>query len=97
MIFLVNIVVRAPALAQALKDAGDLVQQLKQWRGAGSEFRVLGPAPAPLGKLKREYRAQLLVKGTSRRHMRGALIAALDRRPDLRRRVIVDVDPLSVL
>jgi len=29
--------------------------------------------------------------------MRKALIAALDARPDLRRRTIIDVDPMSVL
>ncbi|PYR37594.1 MAG: primosomal protein N' [Acidobacteria bacterium] len=97
MVFLVNAVVRAPTLGRALKDAGDLVQQLQERGGAGRDFRVLGPAPAPLGKLRKEYRAQLLVKGTSRRLMREALAAVLDRRPDLRRRVIVDVDPLSVL
>ena len=58
---------------------------------------MLGPAPAPLGKLRGEYRAQLLVKGTRRRQMREALIAAIAARPDLARRAVVDIDPVSVL
>ena len=60
-------------------------------------LRILGPAPAPLGKLRGEYRAQLLIKGTNRKKMREALQSALAARPELQRRVVVDVDPLSVL
>ena len=60
-------------------------------------MRVLGPAPAPLSKLRGEYRAQLLVKGTKRRPMREAVVAAIAAKPELQRRVTVDVDPLSVL
>jgi primosomal protein N' (replication factor Y) len=58
---------------------------------------VLGPAPPPLGKLRGEYRAQLLLKGTNRTRLREVLLEALKARPDLARRAIVDVDPLSVL
>jgi primosomal protein N' (replication factor Y) len=60
-------------------------------------FRVLGPAPAPLGKLRGEYRAQIFLKGTRRTAMREALQQALAASPELQRRVTVDVDPLSVL
>jgi primosomal protein N' (replication factor Y) len=59
--------------------------------------RVLGPAPAPLGKLRGEYRAQLLLKGANRKALRATLQAAIDARPDLQKRVVVDVDPLNVL
>jgi primosomal protein N' (replication factor Y) len=60
-------------------------------------LRILGPAPAPLGKLRGEYRAQLLIKGMNRKKIREGLQSALGARPDLQRRVVVDVDPLSVL
>ena len=60
-------------------------------------LRVLGPAPAPLGRLRGEYRAQVLVKGGNRTAMREALVAALAACPDIARRAVVDVDPLSVL
>ncbi len=52
-------------------------------RTNGAPFRVLGPAPAPLGRLKGEYRVQFFVKGTHRGPMRQALLAALAARPDL--------------
>jgi len=44
-----------------------------------------------------EYRAQFFLKGTHRRAMRQALTRALDERSDLKRKVIVDVDPTSTL
>jgi primosomal protein N' len=58
---------------------------------------VLGPAPAALSRIKDEYRAQFFLKGTQRRAMREALLAALAARPDLKRRTIVDVDPVTVI
>ncbi len=93
---MVNVVVRARTFAGAMDDAADIVQQL---RAAETEsvFHVLGPAPAPLGKLRGEYRAQLLIKGTNRKRMREALLSVLAGRPDLARRTVVDIDPLSVL
>ena len=58
---------------------------------------MLGPAPAPLTKLRGEHRAQLFLKGSHRGDMRRALREALAEMPEVRRRVVVDVDPLSVL
>ena len=66
-------------------------------RTRDGECQVLGPAPAPLGRLRGEYRAQLLIKGTHRKRMREAVAAAVAERPDWQRRVVVDVDPTSVL
>jgi primosomal protein N' (replication factor Y) len=94
LVSIVNTVVRSRTFAGAMDDAADLAQRL---RGEGSRFRVLGPAPAPLGKLRGEYRAQILIKGTHRKQMREALAAAIAARPDLQRRVVVDIDPVSVL
>jgi primosomal protein N' (replication factor Y) len=92
---LVNVVVRSRTFAGAMDDAADVVQKVRE--GDAHALRVLGPAPAPLGKLRGEYRAQLLIKGTNRRRIREALQAALALRPELQRRMVVDVDPLSVL
>ena len=94
LISLVNALVRAPSFEAAMNDAADLAARL---RSAARAFRVLGPAPAPLGRLRGEHRAQLFLKGTSRAAMREALKAALAAQPELRRRVTIDVDPLSVL
>src|SRR5262249_43936337 len=94
-IALINVVVRAGTFAGAMDDASDIVQKLRD--GRASDLHVLGPAPAALGRLRGEYRAQILIKGGKRKTMREALLAALADRPDLKKRVVVDVDPLSVL
>jgi primosomal protein N' (replication factor Y) (superfamily II helicase) len=91
---MINAVVRARTLEAALTDAGEIVTAL---RVAGQPYRVLGPAPAPLSKIKGEYRAQFFMKGSNRAAMRKGLLAALDGRPEIRRRTTVDVDPMSVL
>jgi primosomal protein N' (replication factor Y) len=94
---LINVVVRARTFAGAMDDASDIVARVCQGEGASPDVRVLGPAPAPLGRLRGEYRAQFLVKGTSRRRMREGLLSALAARPDVQRRIVVDVDPVSLL
>ncbi len=96
IVSIINAVVRARTFSAAMDDAAGVVERLRQSADAAN-FRVLGPAPAPLGKLRGEYRAQLLIKGRNRRRMREALRTALAARPELARRTIVDVDPLSVL
>jgi primosomal protein N' (replication factor Y) len=80
-----------------MDDAAIVVQLLRQLDQNKNEFRVLGPAPAPLGKLRGEYRAQFLLKSTNRKRMREALLGVLAKRPDISRRTTVDVDPVSVL
>jgi primosomal protein N' (replication factor Y) len=97
IVSLVNTIVRARTFHGAMDDAGDVVNRLRQADAGRRAFHVLGPAPAPLGRLRGEYRAQLLMKGANRRHMREALLAALAARPDLARRTVVDVDPVSIL
>src|SRR5262249_41933171 len=94
LVSLVNTVVRARTFAGAMDDAGDIVEKVRQ---KTADVRVLGPAPPPLGKLRGEFRAQLLINGANRRKMREVLQSALTSRPDLQRRVVIDVDPLNVL
>jgi primosomal protein N' (replication factor Y) len=94
---LINAIVRARTFTGAMDDAAAVVQQLRQADQSKGEFRILGPAPAPLGKLRGEYRAQFLLKSTNRKRMKEALLAALAARPEIARRTIVDIDPLSVL
>jgi primosomal protein N' (replication factor Y) len=91
---MINVVVRHKSFDTAFRDAQDLVTRVRQ---AGPGGSVLGPAPAALSKLKDEYRVQFLIKGAQRRAMRAALTRALDARSDLKRRIIVDVDPLTTL
>jgi primosomal protein N' (replication factor Y) len=96
LVSMINAIIRSRTFAGAMDDASDVVQSLRT-QATDRQFRVLGPAPAPLGKLRGEYRAQFLIKGTNRKTMREALQSALAGRPDLARRTTIDIDPLSVL
>jgi primosomal protein N' (replication factor Y) (superfamily II helicase) len=92
---LVNIVLRGRTFGQAMNAGADFVAALKG--RSDDAFRVLGPAPAPLGRMRGEYRAQVLLKGASRAAMRRAIKDALAANAALQRRVTVDVDPLSMM
>jgi primosomal protein N' (replication factor Y) len=97
LVSMVNVVIRARTYAGAMNDAGGVAERVRQAVGDRGDIRVLGPAPAPLGKLRGEYRAQLLLKGTNRKRLRETLLGALAPTPELHRRVVVDVDPISML
>ena len=95
LITMVNVVVRGKTYDAAMEGAADLARRTSE--GSAGGFVILGPAPAPLTKLRGEHRAQFFLKGTSRKAMRTALRAALAQMPEIARRASVDVDPLSVL
>jgi len=88
--------VKAADARAALADAATLAQHLRNNADIG-RFSVLGPAPAPLAKLRGEYRAQIFLKGSHRGGMRDAVLSALAAEPDMRRRVSIDIDPVSIL
>jgi primosomal protein N' (replication factor Y) len=95
VVALVNALVRAPTFRQAFEEASEIASGLRE---AGDDrYRVVGPAPAPLGRLRGEYRVQLFLKGSHRGAMREALLAILRSRKELQKRVTVDVDPLSMM
>ena len=90
---MVNVVVRGKTFEDAMETASDLADSLRGGKG----FVVLGPAPAPLTKLRGEHRVQLFLKGTSRKGMREGLQLALSRLTKMSKAIAVDVDPLSML
>ena len=92
---LVNIIVRGSSAGEAMDLASDLARTVRQ--APSPDIKVLGPAPAPLARIKGEHRAQFFIKGTNRARMRDALVAAVEERAKERRRISIDVDPLSVL
>lgn len=95
MLSMINIVVRGRTYDDAMQAAASLAGRAQRLqRGA---FEMLGPAPAPLTRIKGEHRAQFFLKGTSRARMREALRSALTSMPEIARKVTVDVDPQSVL
>jgi len=93
---LVNIVLRSREAAKGALEAAALAQLLRD--GAHGRYRVLGPAHAPLARLRQEHRFQILLKG-SRPAMREATKSALEERYGAMRwpGVAVDVDPVSVM
>ena len=60
---IVNVVIRGESLADAMGAAADLASRIPRSAGIG----VLGPAPAPLARLRGEYRAQVFLKSRHRR------------------------------
>jgi primosomal protein N' (replication factor Y) len=71
----------------------------KQLDGANEErkCRILGPAPAPLARLKGEHRFQLLLKSRNRRHLREVADAALANSGLNPRSVNLEIDPVSIM
>jgi primosomal protein N' (replication factor Y) len=61
--------------------------------------KVLGPAAAPLARLKREYRFQFLLKAPKRGQLTRVLseLLAFSQEKEIpEKAVLVDVDPLSL-
>ena len=64
------------------------------------QIRVLGPAPAPLARLKGEHRFQLLLKSRTRRKLRDVLDASLKQLVNdglNLRSVNIEIDPISMM
>jgi primosomal protein N' (replication factor Y) len=62
--------------------------------------RILGPAPAPLARLKGEFRMQLLVKSRNRQQLRATLDQSLQEMRDQKvnlRAINVEIDPVSIM
>jgi primosomal protein N' (replication factor Y) len=95
---LVNILVRSDKLDDALKWSGLLGRWFESTRHEG--IRVLGPAPAPILRLKRDYRYHFVVKSPSREKLNGLLrkmLAYATEQKIPRTQVIVDVDALWLM
>jgi primosomal protein N' (replication factor Y) len=97
IVAMVNVVVRGKSYDAAMEAAASLARRTSELSTSAGGFVILGPAPAPLVRLRGEHRAQFFLKGTSRSAMRVALRTALASLPELARRVSVDVDPVNVL
>jgi len=94
---LANVVVRGEKQPEVLRYAGLLGNWFEQTRHTG--VRVLGPAPAPLMRLKKDYRYHFMLKAASRERMNAVLRAMLEaaaRQKIPRTQIIVDVDAMSL-
>jgi primosomal protein N' (replication factor Y) (superfamily II helicase) len=95
---LANIIVRDSSLEKAITWSRELSQYLTPHNGDG--MRVLGPASAPLARLKTEYRFQFLLKSKRKVQLTKLLAGALaycDKKEISQTAVLVDMDPLQLL
>ena len=95
---LANVLIRSDSLDEALRWSGTLGKWFEQNRHEG--VRVLGPATAPIMRLKRDYRYHFVLKSPSREKLNATLramlvYAAAQKIP--RTQVIVDVDALWLM
>ena len=95
---LANVLVRSDKLDDALRWSGVLGRWFDKIRHEG--VRVLGPAPAPIIRLKQDYRYHFVLKSSSREKLNNLLrlmlaYAAEEKIP--RTHLIVDVDALWLM
>jgi primosomal protein N' (replication factor Y) len=95
---LANVIVRDTSLEKAIRWARQLSEYFSPHDGKGA--RILGPATAPLARLKKEHRFQFLLKSPKRSVLTRLLGGAMnycDAKEIPQTAVLVDVDPLSLL
>jgi primosomal protein N' (replication factor Y) len=95
---LATVLVRGKDLQQAIGWSRQLEEYFETAESRG--VRALGPAAAPLARLKREYRFQFLLKSPRRGALHGVLEGCLvfcEEKGIPDRAVLVDVDPLNLL
>jgi primosomal protein N' (replication factor Y) (superfamily II helicase) len=93
-----NVLIRSEKLDEALTWSGELGRWFEKTRHEG--IRVLGPAAAPITRLKRDYRYHFILKSPSREKMNAllrAMLAEAARRKIPRTQVIVDVDAVWLM
>jgi primosomal protein N' (replication factor Y) (superfamily II helicase) len=95
---LANVLIRSNKLDEALQWSGTLGKWFEQNRHEG--VRVLGPATAPILRLKRDYRYHFVLKSPSREKLNTtlrAMLAYATVKKIPRTQVIVDVDALWLM
>jgi primosomal protein N' (replication factor Y) (superfamily II helicase) len=96
---LASLLIHGPDLSRVRTDSLELKKQL-DLVNQDRKSRVLGPAPAPLSRLKGEHRFQILIKSRSRKHLReladAAMKAVADGGANLRS-INLEIDPVSIM
>ena len=91
----------AARVEQVAHGFADDARHRNENRERGRRSRILGPAPAPLERIRGRYRWQLLFKAADARDLRDAVQPSVRAASDLARRdgvrIAVDVDPYAML
>ncbi|HSF25328.1 MAG TPA: primosomal protein N', partial [Blastocatellia bacterium] len=96
---LVNVLVHDKDLEKTNATASQFARELRE-AASGTGLRVLGPAPAPISRIKGEHRVQVLIKASTRSQAREALERAMDRTlasGASARAINVEVDPMNLM
>ncbi|HKU76293.1 MAG TPA: primosomal protein N' [Pyrinomonadaceae bacterium] len=96
---LASLLIHGPDLGRVRSDSLELRKQL-DLVNQDRRCRILGPAPAPLSRLKGEHRFQVLIKSRSRKHLREVADAALKAVSDggvNLRSINLEIDPVSIM
>ncbi len=96
---LINICVHDKEFDRANSCSIDLARELRE-AAKGSNVRVLGPAPAPISRIKGEHRFQILLKAQSRARARQCLDLAMTKALEAGhnpRSISIEVDPISLM
>jgi len=94
---LANVIVRDESLEKTIRWSRQLSEYFSPQDGR--DVRILGPATAPLARLKKEHRFQFLLKSPKRSVLTKLLSGALaycDAKEIPQTAVLVDMDPLSL-
>jgi primosomal protein N' (replication factor Y) len=96
---LASLLIHGEDLTRAQATASEIKRALEE-ANTDRSCRVLGPAPAPLARLRGEHRIQILIKSRSRPRLREvidiALAEATERGADLRS-VNLEIDPINLM
>lgn len=96
---LASLLIHGPDLGRVRGDSLELRRQL-DLVNQDRKCRILGPAPAPLSRLKGEHRFQMLIKARSRKSLRevadAAMKAVADNGVNLRS-INLEIDPVSIM
>jgi primosomal protein N' (replication factor Y) len=91
---LINLLVSGPEMKKVAKIADDL----KQFLVKRIPQNILGPAPAPIPRLRGDWRYQMLLKGQDLDQLRAAVVDTLAKVVvPIEVRVTVDVEPMGML
>jgi primosomal protein N' (replication factor Y) len=94
---LANVLVRSDKQEDALRYSGLLGRWFERERHEG--VRVMGPAPAPIMRLKKDYRFHFVLKSAGRERLNAllrAMLAEAQQQKIPRTNIIVDVDAISL-
>lgn len=96
---LASLLIHGPDLGRVRGDSLELRRQL-DLVNQDRKCRILGPAPAPLSRLKGEHRFQMLIKARSRKSLREVADAAMKSVAESGvnlRSINLEIDPVSIM